>query len=100
MNPSGYTLLSPAYAPRMPGAGVHMHVNIHQAGRDVEARDVHDLGGLCGIDIARDRGDAAVLDGDVHDCVNVVPGIDDVAALEQQIVWRLRQCRRRQKKKD
>jgi hypothetical protein len=50
--------------------------------------------------VTRHLGNAAVLYGDIAHLADAILGIHDVAALEQQIVWRLRQSCRRQKKED
>jgi hypothetical protein len=61
-------------------------VDVDQAGRDVEPGDVDGLQRLRGRDVGRDRPHGPVLDGHVADGIDVVPGIDDVAALEEQVV--------------
>ena len=61
-------------------------MDVDQARRDVQAGDVHDLEGGLGIDALRDSGNLAVLDRDVTNRADVVSGVDDVPALEHEIV--------------
>jgi len=81
-------------------AGIDVDMNINQPGRYVEARHIHRLQRLGGIDVARHFGNAAVFDGDVAHVADAVLGVDDVAAMEQQVVWRLRGRRGRQQNED
>src|SRR5579871_1146074 len=67
-------------------ARIDVHVDVDEAGSDVEAGDIDDLPGLRGIDVGRDLGDAAVADRHVADFVDVILGVDNVAALEKKIV--------------
>ena len=55
-------------------------------GDDVEAGDVDGLDGGVGGNAYGDFGDLAVLDGYVADGVDVVLGVDDVAAFEEEVV--------------
>ena len=81
------------------GAGEDMHVDVDQARRDVQARDVDDLECLRRIDLRRHGGDLAVADGHIGDRADLVPGVDDMAAAEQQVVRRLSVARLRSKSK-
>src|SRR5205823_5493798 len=63
-----------------------MRVDVHQTGRDVEAAGVDDLAGARRIDGGGDFGDLAGLNGHVAERVDVVSGIDDVSAFEQQVI--------------
>ena len=61
-------------------------MDIDEAGGDVETGRVHDLSGRIGGNVFFDGSDFAAGDSDVHYGVNVVGRIDDVAALEKEIV--------------
>ena len=62
---------------------VGVYVDVEQAGRDDEVADVDDAVGLLRGDILFDAGYAAIENTDVADCINIVGGVDDVAAFEQ-----------------
>lgn len=64
----------------------NVHVNIDKAGSDIEAGDIDHLGGGGSWDIFLYRGDFAGGDRDIHDAINVVGGIDDVAAFQDEII--------------
>ena len=66
-----------------------MRVDIHQAGRDVESRDVDHLQSGGRIQVLRDGRDRTILDGDIADGADIVLRIDDVAALQKQVICRL-----------
>ena len=68
----------------------YVRVNIHQAGRDVEAGHVHRLVCLRRRNFRRHRRNPALRDGHVVHGVQVILRIDDMAALQQQIVRDLR----------
>src|SRR5260370_35158302 len=70
-----------------------MHVYIDEARCDEEASGIDDLQGFGGGDVGRDLGDLAVADGDVAHRTEIVLGVDDVAALDQQVILRLRDSR-------
>ena len=70
-----------------PRAGKYVNMQIHQAGRDIEPCDVHGFRGLCRRNFGRDRGDPAIFDGDVSSSADLVLWIDDVAALQQQVIF-------------
>jgi len=65
-----------------------MRVDVHQAGCDIEAAGVDGFASARGIDGGGDFGDLAGLNGHVAERVDVVSGIDDVSALEQQVILR------------
>jgi len=68
-----------------------VEVNIDKARRDVEAGNVHHFPSRPSGNIFFDRRDFAFGDCHVHGSVEVVRGIDNVAALKQQVItWRLR----------
>ena len=68
------------------GAGEDVHVDIDEPGRHVKALHVHGLERRRRVDARGHGGDLAVADGDVTDLVDLVPGIDDVPAAQQQII--------------
>ena len=68
-------------------AGEHVNMQIHQAGRDIQAGDVHRFHRFCFRNPGRDGGDPAIFDGDVAPAVNLVLWIYDVAAPEQQVIF-------------
>ena len=68
-----------------------MDVDVHQARRDVESANVYDLQCLRRIDMLSHRGDLPVADGNVPDRADVVFRIDDMAALQKQVVLGLRE---------
>src|SRR6185503_2325006 len=70
-------------------AVIPVNVDVDQAGRDVQPRGIDGFGGLRRRDVRGNGGDLAVLDGDVANGINPVPAVDDVAALEEQVVRRL-----------
>ena len=71
------------------GARVDVRVYIDQAGRDVESRDVDHLQSGGRVQVLRDGRDRTVLDRDIADGADIILRIDDVAALQQQVVCRL-----------
>ena len=78
-------LLSPAQALGQPGGGVHMGVDIDQAGGEIEAAHIEGLVGPVGGDVGIDGGDCAVGNGQIAGCVEIVFGVDQVTPLQQQI---------------
>ena len=72
------------------GAGVDVGVDVDQAGRDVQPRDVNRLAGLGRVDFRRDERDLAGGDRHVADGVDAVPRVDDVAAAQEEVVLRRR----------
>ena len=68
------------------GGGKDVDMRVDETRGDVEAADIDDGPGLCGIDIAAHGRDLPVGNGDVHDGVDVVARIDDVSALEQDLI--------------
>ena len=75
----------PGVGPRLVRAREHVDVQVDQPGRHVEATALHHLEGPAWIDGLGDRRHPAVVYGDVADCAQPVPGIDQVAALQQQV---------------
>ena len=71
------------------GAGEHVHVNIDQPRRHVQPADVDRLEGLGGVDRLGDLGDLAVEHGHVAHRADVVLGVDQMSAAQQQVVLRL-----------
>ena len=59
-----------------------MHVNVEQPGGDDEVGHIDDAVGVAGGNVLLDPGDAAVEYTDVADAVELVGGIDDMAAFE------------------
>ncbi|MGC4055608.1 MAG: hypothetical protein QM757_42835 [Paludibaculum sp.] len=72
------------------GGGEDVGVDVDQAGGDDQAGDVDDFCGIGGGQIRGDGGDFAILDGDVHEGVDVVFRVDDATPFEQHVVPRLR----------
>jgi len=68
--------------------GSDVDVDIDQARSDVEAGDVDDLFCGGGGNVFFDSGDSSGGDGDIHEAVNVIGGVDDVAAFEEDLVAR------------
>ena len=71
-----------------------MGVNIDEARHDQLAAGIDHFGGAVGGDIGADRGDAAGGDGHVADRIDPQRGIDDAAALDEEIIGRCRCLRR------
>ena len=63
-----------------------MGVDVNQSGSDIEAAHIHGAAGLVGRYVRIHLGDLTLCDGDIADGVDAVFGIDELAALEQQIV--------------
>lgn len=68
------------------GAGKDVDVNIDQPGDDVEPTDAYGLGGQGGIDTLSDGRDPAILNGDVPHRADPILGVDEMAALQQQLI--------------
>ena len=66
--------------------GKEVDVRVDQTRRDVEAADVDDRPCLRGIDAGAHRRDLPVGDRHVHDGIDLVARIDDVSALEQDLI--------------
>jgi hypothetical protein len=66
-----------------------VNVDVNQSGRNVESFCVNYLEGLAGRDVSGDRGDLVVFNGDVGNSTPAIPGVDDVSALDEQIVLSL-----------
>ena len=71
-------------------SGVDVDVNVHEPRRDVVARRIDHFEGLGRSDVRRDGRDFSVRDGHIANRTDLVPGIDDVAALQQEVVLLLR----------
>ena len=71
------------------GACVRMYVDIHQTRRHIETSDIDYLGPWRGLNMLGDRSNLVVLDGNVANGVDFIFGIDDVTALEHQVIGRL-----------
>jgi len=69
-------------------AGSDVDVDIDQARGDVESADIDDLFRGGGWNVFLDGSDFAAREGDIHDAVNVIGGVDDVATLEEDLVAR------------
>ena len=63
-------------------------VDVNETRSDVKAGNVDDFAGGSGGNLFGDSGDFAGGDGNVHDGVDVVGRIDDVPALQKEIVRR------------
>src|SRR5207302_1544559 len=70
-------------------AGEDVHVHVDQSRTDIEAGNVDGFARLRAGNVGCDSRDLALGDGYIPDRVEIVPGVDDVAALEQQIILRL-----------
>ena len=86
VKPSGARLQRTVVVVLVVEAPEDVGVEVDEAGCDVESGDVDGLDGGVGGDAYGDFGDLAVLDGYVTDGVDVVLGVDDVAAFEQEVV--------------
>ena len=76
-------------------AGVGVHVDVDEAWRDIQSRDIDRLQGLRRWDVRGDGGDLPVLDRHVANGAEPISGVDDPPALEQQVVRGLRASRGR-----
>ncbi len=72
------------------GRGEDVNVLVDETRGHVQAPDIDHRARLRRIDVASHGRNLAVGDGDVHDRIDLVAGIDDVSALEQDLVSRLR----------
>src|SRR5258705_10469621 len=66
----------------------HMKVNVDEPGRNVELRDIHNFSGLVSWNVFFDSSDFTLEDGDVSHLVNVIGGVNHMAALLQQVIVR------------
>src|SRR5262245_48443423 len=66
-----------------------MSVNVDEPWHNVETLDVDRFAGLSSRNIGRDLRDFACGNGHVHNPADLVLGVDDMAAFEEQIVERL-----------
>ena len=76
---------------RLAGAGVHMRVNVDEAGADEEPWTIDRFHGIRRIDLRRDGGDLSAGDRHVPNGADAVSRIDEVAAAKQQVVSRRRE---------
>lgn len=83
-------LLSPAYRSSLAGAGVHMAVNVDQAGTDEEPSHIDRFHGIRRINLRGDCSDLSSGDRNVPYRGNAISRIDEVTALKQQVVSRRR----------
>ena len=67
-------------------ARIYMDVNVYQPRGHIEAGDADGFGGERRIDVRGHRGNAMILNGNIHDAVDTVGGIDDVTALQEEVV--------------
>jgi hypothetical protein len=65
---------------------IHVHMDIDQAGRHVHSLGVHAFLGLLRRDVFRNARNPVAHNRNVHDAVDVVRGVDDVSALDQQVI--------------
>ncbi|MNL67545.1 hypothetical protein D3C87_1921400 [compost metagenome] len=74
------------------GSPEKMYMNVDEARCNVKPFGIHDLRGQCRIDVFSDEGDLAVITSRcafyryVHDCVDVVFGIDNMPAFDHDAV--------------
>src|SRR5262249_19178354 len=73
-------------------AGVHVNMDIHQTGDYVQSPYVHQAFRGRRRNLIGYRRDLPVANTDVADRVNPVSRVDDVTALQHQVVLRLRHC--------
>jgi hypothetical protein len=67
-----------------------VNVNVDEAGSDVETGGIDDFFGGGRGNVFFDSGDFTGSDSDIHDAINLIGGINDVAALEEEFVaWSL-----------
>ncbi len=71
-------------------AGVHMDVNVDEPRRHVVSRRIDHFQGVGRIDVRCDCRYLSVRNGHIANRADPVPGIDDVAALQQEVVLLLR----------
>jgi hypothetical protein len=64
----------------------HVIVNIDEPGSNVEVGDVHDLSGLVRGNIFFHCSDLALENADIAYFIDVIRRVDDMAALQQQVV--------------
>ncbi len=67
-------------------AGIVVGVQVDQAGRHIHAAHIDGLDRVRRLEIGRDLGDMAILDGDIHHRIDMVLGVDDMPAAQQQVV--------------
>jgi hypothetical protein len=71
------------------GAGVYVDVHVHQAGGDVQTLHVDHFEGCGARDIRGNPGNLVVLNRHVADGADVILGVDDMTAGEQEVILRL-----------
>ncbi len=79
-------------------ARVDVHVNVHEAGSDVQSRNVNRFQCRRRIEMVGHSRDAAIQDRHIPDGANVVLGVDHMSALEEQVVLGLPIHERRHKR--
>jgi len=72
------------------GSGIHVHVNVDEPRRHVEPGRIDDFQGVDRADVRGHCRHFPACNGDIADGADVVPGIDEVTALQQEIVLLLR----------
>ena len=65
------------------GASVNVNVHVDEARNDIQARDIHYLGGFGGRNIRGDGRDLAARNSHVEERAGLAFAVDDVASLEQ-----------------
>src|SRR6266478_4589459 len=68
------------------GAGENVSMKIDQAGSNVESSHIDHLARLCGGDIRGNGGDPAIPDREVAPSIDIVLAVDEVTALQQEVV--------------
>ncbi len=81
-------------------AVVDVDVDVDEARSDIEARDIDGSRRLRRRNVHRDRGNLLVLDRHVPNGADPVPAVDDVAALQEQIVVGLGASQRHEAHRD
>ncbi len=76
--------------PPLAGPREDVDVDVNQSGSDVQPVQFHGLERQGGVDLRAHGGDLAGADGHVAVAVDLVAGIDDVSAAEQEIILRRR----------
>src|SRR5262249_55399364 len=69
--------------------GEDVHMNIDKSRRHVKSADVHRLQSARRVNPGLDSRDLAASNGDISDRVDLVFGVDDVPATQQQVVFLL-----------
>ena len=78
-------------------SGIRVNVNVDESRRDVESGRIDHFQGVAGVDVRGDGRHFPIRNRDVTHRADVVPGIDDVTALQQEVVLLLRRHLRRRR---